>query len=484
MDDNNPRYSFDPLERRGVLLGLQAGQIAAAGAGVILAWTADRTLPSPTGAVLAFLTGIAAAGATFWSKDGHTAPNWVTISVRWSLNRVRGGAVSRLPERGTTIKSDESASTARARPRDKAAWDGVEIIDLPDEPGEARLGVVIDRATGTFASVLPVSGGPFTLMDPCDQARRLELWRVTLNSLGRPGTSVRRVQWVERTSPAGSDGLLQKACALNASESRSARALESYIRVIADPGTSGQAHEVWLVTTASRPPGSFAGAPRKAFDAIRRDTRLLAGQLRNAELRTAGPLDASGLAALIESFHADDPTVRPRSVKAWWPMGEEECWSVYRAGATWHATYWIAEWPRIEIGPDFMSPLLLSGQRRTIALTMAPVPLDRAAREARSARTADAADEHLRSRAGFLPSARRDREADGTARREAELADGHAEYRFTGYVTVSSATRPDLEAACAETEQAALAAHLEIRRLYGRQREAFTWTLPFGRGLR
>jgi hypothetical protein len=33
-------------------------------------------------------------------------------------------------------------------------------------------------------------------------------------------------------------------------------------------------------------------------------------------------------------------------------------------------------------------------------------------------------------------------------------------------------------------EQAARAAHLELRRLYGRQAEAFTWTLPLGRGLR
>jgi hypothetical protein len=67
--------------------------------------------------------------------------------------------------------------------------------------------------------------------------------------------------------------------------------------------------------------------------------------------------------------------------------------------------------------------------------------------------------------------------------RESELADGHAEFRFSGYVTVSGADRPGLEAACAEIEQAAQQSRIELRRLYGQQREAFTWTLPLGRGL-
>ena len=114
---------------------------------------------------------------------------------------------------------------------------------------------------------------------------------------------------------------------------------------------------------------------------------------------------------------------------------------------------------------------------------MAPVGPARAAREVEAARTADLADEELRRRAGFVTTARRRREAEGVVRREAELADGHAEYRFSGYVTVSAPDRAGLDAACAEVEQAASQAHLELRRLYGQQEEAFTWTLPLARGL-
>lgn len=485
MDDNTPRYSFDPLERRGVLLGMQPGQIAVAASGVILAWTAARTLPTPAGAVAAVGVAVMAALGTLVTKDGHSVPTWGAIALLWLLSRLNGAVLSTAPERGTVLRARSAAAPVRLHHKSDGPFKGVEILDLPCEPGDAPFGAVLDRTFGTLSSILPVRGGPFALMEPSEQARRLELWRVTLNALGRSGTCVRRIQWIERTQRAPSELLVDRASSVRACEPRCSKAADSYLQVVADVGTTAQAHELWLVTTVSKPAGPPPLAIRKAADVIRRDTRLLAGQLRSADLRTDGPLDGNAIARVIELAHAEDPAFPRNSwIGGWWPLGDEEHWTVYRAGGSWHATYWIAEWPRIEIGPEFMSPLLLSGQRRSISLTMAPVSPDRAAREARSARTADVADDHLRSRAGFLPSARRDREADGPARREAELADGHAEYRFTGYVTVTACSRPGLDSACAETEQAALAAHLEIRRLYGRQREAFTWTLPFGRGLR
>ena len=167
-----------------------------------------------------------------------------------------------------------------------------------------------------------------------------------------------------------------------------------------------------------------------------------------------------------------------------WPLAADEGWSSYRTDGAWHVTYWVAEWPRVEVGADFLAPLLLSpGCRRAAAVTMGPVGPAQAARQVESARTADLADEELRRRAGFVTTARRRREADGVVRREAELADGHAEYRFSGYLTVSAADPTALDTACAEVEQAASQAHLELRRLYGQQEESFTWTLPLARGL-
>jgi hypothetical protein len=164
-------------------------------------------------------------------------------------------------------------------------------------------------------------------------------------------------------------------------------------------------------------------------------------------------------------------------------MAVEERWSSVRVDDRWHATYWIAEWPRVDVGADFLSPLLLVGGARTVSVTMAPVPPDRALREVHSARTANMADAELRRRAGFLSTAHHRREAEGALHRETELADGHGDYRFCGYVSVGAPSPLELDAACAELEQAAQQSHLELRRLHGQQRDALSWTMPLGRGL-
>jgi len=154
-----------------------------------------------------------------------------------------------------------------------------------------------------------------------------------------------------------------------------------------------------------------------------------------------------------------------------------------RTDRVWHATYWIAEWPRIDVGPDFLAPLLLGPVRRCVSVVMEPISPSRATRQVEQARTADIADSELRRRGGFLSTARRAREAEIVVRREAELADGHASFRFSGYVTVSAGGAEALDEACQVTEQAAGQAHLELRRLYGDQGRALTCTLPLCRGL-
>ncbi len=165
-------------------------------------------------------------------------------------------------------------------------------------------------------------------------------------------------------------------------------------------------------------------------------------------------------------------------------MGVQAEWNRLRTDGTWHATYWVAEWPRTDTGPDFLGPLLLSSElRRSMSVVMEPLGPIEASRKVEQARTADIADAELRRRGGFLATARRRREAEILARREVELADGHAQYRFSGYVTVSEEDPDALEVACGRLEQAAGQAGLELRRCYGDQANTFMCTLPLGRGL-
>ncbi len=166
-----------------------------------------------------------------------------------------------------------------------------------------------------------------------------------------------------------------------------------------------------------------------------------------------------------------------------WPMAVEPQWDSVRTDGTWHTTYWIAEWPRVDVTPDFLGPLFFSPLRRSIAVTMEPVSPARAARQVAQSRTADLADGELRRRGGFLVTARHTREKESIEDRDVELADGHAQYRFSGYVTVTADSRDELAEARAAVEQAAGQARIELRLLYGEQDVAFTCSLPLARGL-
>ena len=166
-----------------------------------------------------------------------------------------------------------------------------------------------------------------------------------------------------------------------------------------------------------------------------------------------------------------------------WPMGTGTGWDAVRTDGTWHATYWVAEWPRVDVQPDFLGPLLFAPLRRTLSVVMEPVDPTRAARQVAQARTAGLADGELRRRNGFLTSARHTRERQSVDERDVELADGHAQFRYSGYLGVTGDSRAELDVACASLEQAAGHARLEIRRLFGQQDTALLCLLPLGRGL-
>jgi hypothetical protein len=208
---------------------------------------------------------------------------------------------------------------------------------------------------------------------------------------------------------------------------------------------------------------------------------LRPGMLASTIRIAVDPWSRPGLARLA----AADPDRDGIDEGAAWPVGAETSWATYRTDGAVHTTYWIASWPRTEVGAAFLSPLLLNAQMaRVVAVTIEPISPLRAIREVESARTSDMADSELRGRMGFIETARRRRMAEATARREEELADGHAAVRFAGYVTVSARSGEELDRQCADIEHAAQMARLELLRLYGQQEEAFTYTLPLCRGLR
>src|SRR3546814_11594801 len=43
------------------------------------------------------------------------------------------------------------------------------------------------------------------------------------------------------------------------------------------------------------------------------------------------------------------------------PLATESTWGRLRADGAFHRTYWVAEWPRLDVPPNWLEPLLLYG---------------------------------------------------------------------------------------------------------------------------
>ncbi len=272
--------------------------------------------------------------------------------------------------------------------------------------------------------------------------------------------------------------------------------IESYIELVGTTARVTQEHEILLAVQidARRLRDRGKGAAERAL--IEQTERIAQG-LEAAEVSVLGALGAGALARALRT--AFDPYCRTELAALEtadrerqglaeanaWPLGATERWDHYRTDGAVHATYWIGAWPRVDVSPLFMDALLgRSSTVRTVAVTFEPIPPQRSTREVEAAVTRDRADRELRHRFGQSETARQRQAQDATMRREAELAEGHAEVRLAGFITVSGRDENDLRRACSEVHDHAARARLELHRMYGQQADAFTFTLPLCRGLR
>jgi hypothetical protein len=317
--------------------------------------------------------------------------------------------------------------------------------------------------------------------------------------MAREGSDVHRIQWIESCLP--DDGSsVREHWSRHAVLGADTPAGRSYRALVDESSPVTRRHRVLLALSihTSRSSRSIRASGRGLVGlgaVLNREVLSLHRALDGADISVDGVLGPAAVARAVGEAYAPAGRVggdvtgggtrSPVAVgPSWpWPMGVDPHWDAVRTDGTWHATYWIAEWPRVDVTPDFLGPVLFSSLRRTVVLTMEPVAPARAARQVAQARTADIADGEMRRRGGFLVTARQTREKESVEERDAELADGHAQYRFTGYVTVTADSRGELTTARTALEQAAGQSRIELRLLYGEQDVAFACGLPLGRGL-
>ena len=516
-------YSFGPLERRGIAGGIAAGQLTVLGVGALLAILVLDHAPTAGGATLATIIGAVAGTTAFVPLGGRTVHEWLPIAVRFILAKLLGDDrfLTSEPTVGTVASSrsdaDADATTVpagttsertgrrpgrrRRRARDDDGPDlstppqlrGVKVLDAAyrDQP----IGVLAERSGRLATAVLACRVGSFSLLDHEAQERRLARWGLLLSGAG--GGPIRRLQWIERTAPAQGDQLARWVHDERdpSIAPRGTAMIESYLELISTSTKVAQEHEVLLAVQVD---GRRARERRRgpAVQTLLEQTERVAQGLEAAEVSVLGALTPAQLArtlrtafdpyarAELTALHAADPGSGDPASSSW-PVGARETWDHYESDGAMHATYWISAWPRVEVSPMFMDSLLgHSSAVRTVSVTFEPLPIDRSTREIEAAVTRDRADRDLRARFGQSETARQRQAAEATRLREAELAAGHGEVRLSGFITVSGRDADDLRRACGEVMEHAARARLELRRLYGQQAQALTFTLPLCRGLR
>lgn len=497
MDGVTRRYEFGAAgEDHTLVLGLRAGQLGVLAAALLTAVGTVRINGSAGGFGSAIGVVALAGVVAFWPVGGRTLEQWVPTVVRWLA--IRAARRDRYLSPAPLLGHDQNGD---AHPQPPPTLADVRLLAAPVTAAGRNVGMVHDRRGGTYAAVLAVRGRSFQLADTPEKQRRLAAWGGVLAGLARTSSPVHRLQWIERTVPEDAD-VMGRYLAEAVRVPRQHPTLASYLELVDRAGPTAPQHETLLVVgisaiKARRAIKQAGGGDAGAAQVLLREILSVQRTLASADIVVDGMLTPRLLAGALRT--AFDPSARislARRAAATgdeagtapanaWPLATETRWASYRTTDVWHTTYWIAQWPRSPVGPDFLVPLLLGvGGMRSIAVTMEPVSPLRAHREVEHAVLKGMADEELRARAGFASTARRRRVQETAARREQELADGHADYRLSGYLTVTAGSLDDLAAGCGEVEQAAQQSSLELRRLDGEQDVAFTWTLPLARGLR
>ena len=483
-------YRFAARDRSGWLLGLQAGQCIILGAGIFVAGGLFN-VGAPSAAVI---VTIAISGVFAFAPAGdRPAYAWLPVLVSWIIGG-RGGPTwtASVPRFGRTAPES-------AQPEWPPFLEGLELHEHAGWRANEPMAAVVNRRTGELTAMLRVSGREFALIDRLEQERVLAGWGDALAAFCKERSAVSAVRWFEWSAPADASEHLRWSRTQIATDA-DPEIVDGYLAMVAEAGPMATRHETLVTITVGGPTSGFGRRQRSRHgralvDTLRDELRLLAGRLDATGLIVDRPLSSAdvatmlrarldpftrGLAAPDRQTLAQLAGVSPRSAG---PMATRTEWNHLMVDGAVHACFAITEWPRLDVPPNWMEPLLLhAGGTRTIAVHLDPVAPLRSQRQIDRDSTRLVVDAEQRSRSGFRVGARHRRTESDVASRESELVAGYAEFEYCGLVTVSAPDIERLERSCTEWEQIAAHAGLQLRRLNAQHDAAFACTLPVGIG--
>lgn len=498
MSDAGPprRYVFGAREQLTVLGSLRPGQAAAFLVGAAGALFCLYILPSTVGLGLAAVIAGGAGAFAFFPVRGRTAEEWLPVLLNWQLRRknASAGYRSTAPQGGHRIEGGAVKPPPPALP---PQLEGVEIQAA--SYGRREIGVLSEPRHGRLTALFSVRADTFGFLPDTEQERKLEAWGRALAASCQDGSAVRRIQWIERTLPAGGDDLAQYLH--NERDEMvplASEPVKSYLALLEAAAPMAQQHEVLIAVQVDRKhTGRGSGTEEDAaLSALIRETEELAENLARAGLAPLGLLTPGQYArTLREGFEpfGHEPRKRlglidPDRAEAErthpGPLATEASWRCYRADGAVHICHWVATWPRVPAYATFLLPLLMQTHAaRSVSVVMAPTPFSVAQRKAEARQTAEDADDIQRQQQGFSTTARVRRRKAEVTRKDEELAAGHGEMRFAAFITTSGHSVEEAEEGAVLVERAALRSGLELQRMDGEHDAAVAFALPLCRGL-
>lgn len=499
-------YRLAPRDRTGWVLGLSGPQVMVLGTALVVA-VLGASRVGVTAAMAALVAGVAVAFARVRGRPvleaAPPAARWLWRSLRhrtaWEAPDAEPPS---MPPGGDLDDGDGNGGVELMLP---PPWDGQRLLGVdpaPYDPGlDDDVAVVHDPRGATFMAALAVAAAPFALTERAEQERLLARWGDALAGFCVEGGPVVAVRWIEWAAPAGLDDQADYL-ARHGHGDLADPAYASYRALLSRAGPLATRHSVVVTVTVSahrvaagrRHRGDVAAA---CVEALLAQLRLFAARLDAAGLAVGTPLSPAELVALVASRldpdAADPASARPRTLAeraghrratAPWPTRAEARPGHVGVGGSVHRAWYVAEWPRLDVGPDWLGPLVLAaGAVRTIAVVAEPVPPRRSRRAIERDATKLASDEEHRRSKGFRVSAAHRRAADDVAEREAQLVCGFGELAYAGIVSVAAADPEALERAATELTQVAAGCGLELAPLEFRHDQGVGACLPLARAL-
>lgn len=493
----NRMFEFGPLERGGIFAGITPKQTIAAAITIVVSFIAVTSVRDGLNLLVAGSLLTLGAVMTLFPVNGRPIVEWSDVAVRHLFRRLTGRTAYRT--QAIAMGHVQSLGDERAEieapvslPEELAS---VRILGLPAQGG-GEAGVAYDEAAGAYTATLVVTSQQFALLDEKDQLAKTAGWAAVLSGFARDASPVSRLQWTERTLPANTEAMIEylennRDPAIADDDPL----LDSYRELQVRAASVQQEHELLVtlrIDTSNRQARKLAkslGRGRDGFCALLlREITSLSRALADAGVEVQGILTPRALALRIREGSNPFARVRRRvdGIHGAYigPMASKATWSRYEADGTLSRTYWMSEWPRVGVSATFLSPLMLNTEAtRAVGLTMEPVPPLKAIRKVQHDATAVEGELDLKAEKRYRISRSDRKRMAAIDNREAQLADGHAEIRFSGFVTVSARSEEELERACSDVEQAAGQSRIELCPLDGEQDRAITFTMPLARGL-